>query len=201
MGRTGRRPGNPDTRAEILQAAAARFAAHGYERATVRAIAADAGVDPALVHRFFGSKQDVFVAALRLPFTPATVVARLLDGSPKDVGTRVVSTFLSVWDQPGAGDRLRAVLRSATTEEHGARMLREFLLDALLVPLTEGVAPDRARYRASLAAAQMVGLAMLRFVLVVDPLASAEPSALAAAYGPSVQHVLTGALELPGGSR
>lgn len=193
-GRTGRRPGKPDTRRQVLDAAAARFAADGYERTTVRAVAADAGVDPALVHRFFGAKEQLFVAALRLPLSPADLVAALSAGPHGDRGPRVVRTFLEVWDHPEASARLRAVLRSALTDERAARMLREFLLEALLVPLAEAVAPDRVRLRAGLVGSQLVGLATLRFVLAVEPLASAPPSALEAAVGPTVQRYLTGPL-------
>lgn len=193
-GRTGRRPGKPDTRRQILDAAAARFAEDGYERTTVRAIAADAGVDPALVHRFFGAKEQVFVAALRLPLSPAELVAALTAGPEDDLGPRVVRAFLGVWDRPDTSARLRAVVRSALTDERAARMLREFLLEALLVPLAGRVAPDHVRLRASLVGSQLVGLATLRFVLAVEPLASAPRVTLEAALGPTVQRYLTGPL-------
>lgn len=193
-GRTGRRPGSPDTRRQILDAAAARFAADGYERTTVRAVAADAGVDPALVHRFFGTKEQVFVAALRLPLAPGELVAALTAGPDEDLGGRVVRTFLDVWDRPEASARLHAVLRSALTDERAERMLREFLLEALLVPLAEHAAPDQVRLRAGLVGSQLVGLATLRFVLAVEPLASAPPATLEAALGPTLQRYLTGRL-------
>lgn len=121
-------------------------------------------------------------------------MAALTAGPDEDLGRRVVRTFLDVWDRPDAGARLHAVLRSALTDERAARMLREFLLEALLVPLAEHVAPDQVRLRASLVGSQLVGLATLRFVLAVEPLASAPPTVLEASLGPTVQRYLTGRL-------
>lgn len=196
MARTGRRPGDPDTRGRILEAARARFAAAGYRGATIRAIAADAGVDPALVHHYFGTKRELFTTVLDFPVDPSTLVPRVTDGPVGQLPERLLRTFLGVWDEPPARDRAVILLRSAVTDPDTARMMREFVLTTLLGPVLAAVETDHADLRAGLVASQLVGLAVARFVLRIEPIASASHDRLVAAYAPTLRRYLTG--DVPG---
>ncbi|MDP8971234.1 MAG: TetR family transcriptional regulator [Actinomycetota bacterium] len=193
-GRTGRRPGDSGAREAILLAARERFAEAGYRGASIRSIAAQARVDPALVHHYFGTKRDLFVTALELPVDPAVIVEILTSGSAEQVGERIVRTFLAIWEHPQARDRMRMLLRSAVTDDQAARMLREFVFDTVLGPVVGTLGSDHPDLRMSLAASQMIGLALLRFVIGVEPLASASHDQIVAAYAPTIQRYLTGDL-------
>lgn len=192
--RSGRRPGESGTREAILVAARESFAALGYGGTTIRAVARTAGVDPALVHHFFGSKDALFAAALELPVDPGVVVPRLLAGGPDGLGERLVRTFLEIWDAtPGQGPML-ALLRSAVEHEQAAARLREFLTEIVLGPLVRSTGRGDADLRAALVATQMVGLAVTRYVLRIEPVASAPPAVLAPAIGAAVDRYLSGEL-------
>jgi AcrR family transcriptional regulator len=193
MARTGRRPGNQDTRESILAAARTAFAEHGYDRASIRMIAASAGVDPALVHHYFGNKDQLFVATVQVPIDPAEVIPRVVGGDRGQVGERLVRTFLGVWDSP-VGITAAAVMRSALTNEQMARLLREFVIHRVLrrAMTTLQVDPAEAPLRASLVASQIAGLAMARYLVKVEPLASVPPDVVIAAIGPTIQRYLTG---------
>lgn len=192
--RRGRRAGGTDTRAGLLAAARAEFAGRGYEGATVRRIAERAGVDPAMVNHWFGGKERLFAASMELEIDPARVRSEVLAGDPHDTGTRVVRTFLTVWDGAGDGGAMAALLRSVTGHEFAARMLREFVTRVILRPVTERVSPDRHAERGALVAAQLIGLGMMRYVVRLEPLASAERDEVVASIGPTVQRYLTGNL-------
>ncbi|MGN9765040.1 TetR/AcrR family transcriptional regulator [Micromonospora sp. SD12] len=193
--RTGRRPGNPDTRQAILDAARAAFAERGFDAASIRAVAAAARVDPALVHHYFGSKDRLFLAAMHAPVDPAELLPRVLAGDRAGLGERLVRTFLGVWDSP-AGTAGVALLRSAVSNEWTARLLREFLVTQVLRRVLDhlDVDPDELPLRGSLVASQLIGLAMMRHVVRLEPVASAAPETLVAAIGPTVQRYLTGDL-------
>lgn len=193
--RTGRRPGNPDTREAILAAAREAFAERGFDAASIRGIATSAGVDPALVHHYFGTKEQLFRACVDFPIDPTQVLPQVLDGGMDGIGERFVRMFLSVWDSP-AGAAGAALLRSALSNEWTARLLREFVTTQLLryVLPRLGVEPEEARLRASLVAAQMAGLAMIRYVLKLEPLASAPPEVVISAIAPTLQRYITGPL-------
>ncbi|MEV7327000.1 TetR family transcriptional regulator [Micromonospora sp. NPDC093244] len=193
--RTGRRPGNPGTRESILDAARAAFAERGFDAASIRAIAGTAGVDPALVHHYFGSKDQLFLAAMNFPADPGQLVPRVLAGDRDGVGERMVRVFLGVWDSP-AGSAGVALLRSAVSNEWTARLLREFITTQVLRRVLEqlDVEPAQLPLRGSLVATQMIGLAMMRHVVRLEPVASADPETLVAAVGPTVQRYLTGSL-------
>src|SRR6266566_170590 len=100
MARTGRRPGNQDTREAILAAAREAFAERGYDRVSIRAIATSAGVDPALVHHYFGTKDQLFLATVDAPIDPGEILPKILAGERDELPERLVRTFLSVWDHP-----------------------------------------------------------------------------------------------------
>ncbi|SCL23759.1 TetR family transcriptional regulator [Micromonospora inyonensis] len=195
-GRTGRRPGNPETREAILTAARTAFAARGFDAASIRAIAGAAGVDPALVHHYFGSKDKLFLAAMNAPIDPGRLLPGVLDGDPERIGERLVRAFLAVWDSP-AGMAGVALLRSAVTTEWTARLLREFLVTQVLRRVLQHLDADPAELplRGSLAAAQMGGLVLMRYVIRLEPLASTPPETLVTAIGPGVQRYLTGPLD------
>lgn len=201
MARTGRRPGDSGTREAILLAARQRFADAGYRAASIRSIAARAGVDPALVHHYFGTKRDLFATVLELPIDPDVIVQTVIAGDPGRIGERVVRTFLTVWDDPRARDRMLMLLRSAVTDDHVARMMREFVIDTLFGPVARSCSPDEPELRTTLAASQLLGFAMVRFLLGVEPLASASHDRLVAAYAPTIQRYLTGDLAAGRGTR
>src|SRR5919106_4651682 len=122
VARTGRRAGAVDTRSDILGAARRHFTANGYDGATIRGIASDAGVDPALVHHYFGAKDELFIAALDLPINPAAVIPRLLAEGVDGLGERIVSTMLRLWDATDVNP-LIMVLRSLSGEERTAELM------------------------------------------------------------------------------
>jgi AcrR family transcriptional regulator len=190
-----RGPGRPadggDRRTAILSAAREQFAATGYAAASVRGIARQAGVDPALVHHYFGSKEQVFVAAMQLPFQPGEMLPQVLAGDPDGLGERLVRLFLGAWDSPEFRAPMLGMLRSAMTGEQGAAMLREFVGSALIGRVAEALGPvDPLRVQA--AAAQMVGVVILRHVIRLEPLASASVDEVVALIAPAVQRHLLG---------
>ncbi|HEX5290704.1 MAG TPA: TetR family transcriptional regulator [Streptosporangiaceae bacterium] len=194
--RTGRRAGDSGSREAILDSARLRFAEHGYEGATIRGIAAGAGVDPALVHHFYGTKEKLFAAAMRLPAVPSEVIASAL-ASPPGVrpGPYLVATVLAIWEDPAVHGVMIGLLRSAMNSEQAARLLREFISDAILAPVSALARPgpaEDAAYRAAAVASQMLGLALTRYVLRVGPIATASIADLAATIGPTVERYLTG---------
>jgi AcrR family transcriptional regulator len=192
VGRTGRRPGNQDTREAILAAARTAFAERGLDGASIRLIAAGAGVDPALVHHYFGTKDQLFLAALQAPIDPGEVIAPILAGGLDGVGERLVATMLSVWDSP-AGAAAVAVLRSAVSNEQIAAMLREFVVSRILKRIVKELQldPVEGLLRGGLVASQIAGLIMMRYVIRVEPVASADIRTIAALVGPTVQRYLT----------
>lgn len=185
----GRRPGAPDTRAEILASARAMFAARGFGSTSMRAIAADAAVDPALVHHYFGSKHDLFVAALELPVDPRIALAPVLEGGLDEAGERLLRVFLSVWDDEDARLSLLGLVRGVF-DPTGRQLLRDGLLGVVLGPLGPALGLDEPQRRLALVASQMIGLVMLRYVLEVEPLASMETDLVVATYAPTVQRYL-----------
>lgn len=190
--RTGRRPGNQDTRKDILSAAREAFAERGYDGASIRQIATGAGVDPALVHHYFGNKEQLFLETVQVPVNPREVLLAALAGGIDGVGERLVRMFLGVWDSP-AGSTAAALMRSAVSNEWTARMLREFLISQILRRIIKelGLETPDAPLRASLVASQLVGLAMARYIVKVEPIASAPSEQLVTAIGPTLQRYLT----------
>jgi AcrR family transcriptional regulator len=186
----GPRTGKPDTRGTILAAARARFVAQGYDRTTLREIAGDAGVDVALVSYFFGSKDGVFAAAMALAVNPADLVAGLLEGGTEDLGVRLATAFLAIYDNPESG--MVGMLRSAATHDEAAAMLRGFIEREVLGPIAQAIDAPNPELRAALTGSQLVGLAMARYIVRVEPIASADSGTLVAAIAPTLQRYLTG---------
>jgi AcrR family transcriptional regulator len=193
--RTGRRPGNQDTREAILSAARDAFAERGFDAASIRTIAAAAEVDPALVHHYFGTKDQLFLAAMQVPIDPNKVIPAVLAGGLVGVGERLVRTLLTVWDSP-VGGAAAAFVRSAMSNESIARMMREFIVNRIMrrVVTDLGLDPAEGLIRANLVASQMAGLIMMRYIIKAEPLASSSPDYVAALIGPTIQHYLADAL-------
>jgi AcrR family transcriptional regulator len=183
----------------VLAAARTAFAERGFDGASIRVIAADAGVDPALVHHYFGSKDKLFLAAVQAPVDPEELLPEALAGGPDELGANVVRLLVRVWDGPARTAGL-ALIRSAVSNEWTARLLREFLVAQVLrrVVGTLDLPPAEREARGALVASQLIGVVMTRYVLQVEPLASASPDELVAAIGPTLQRYLTGTVELPG---
>ncbi|MFH8609007.1 TetR family transcriptional regulator [Streptomyces sp. NPDC018029] len=184
----------PATRDQILRAAREEFSARGYEKASVRGIAKAAGVDPALVHHYFGTKEQVFEAAVTVAFAPALEAPAAIEEGPLDgVGERLTRFVLGIWENPATRAPLLAIVRSAVNNETAASIFRRLVATQLLERIARRLELPDAELRAELAAAQLVGVAMLRYVIQVEPLASADVEQLVARLAPVVQGHLTGA--------
>lgn len=192
--RTGRRRGPSRTRTAIIDAARSAFATAGYDSVSIRSIARRAGVDAALVHRFFGSKESLFMAAMSFPVKPSELVPALLAGGSDRLGERVVTAILTLNDAVGAGAPFATLLRAAASNEQAARMVREFLVAEVLGRVACAAAPDQPELRATLAGSQIMGLVAARYIVRIPHAASAEPAYLAACVGPTIQRYLTGPL-------
>jgi AcrR family transcriptional regulator len=183
--RPGRRPGHSSSRDDILAAARVLFGERGFDKASIRAIAAEARVDPALVHHFFGTKDELFVAAMQFPVDPATIV---LAGPREEIGERLVRTFLRFWEDPRLKPQFVGVIRSASTSDAGATLLRDFLSSKLFAAVAETLEVPPLNLNA--AASQVVGVVMLRYVLEMEPMASASEDELVALLAPAIQRYL-----------
>jgi AcrR family transcriptional regulator len=192
--RRGRRPGPSGTREAITQAARRQFSELGYDRASIRSVAGEAGVDPALVVHYFGSKQRLFLAAIELPFEVGDLVERLETGPREQVGERVARFALEVLGNPDARARWTGMIRAAASDPDAAGLLREVLTQRIFEPLAEALGSEDAQLRANLASSQMVGLVMARYIIAIEPLASADAETLASAIAPTLQRYLVGPL-------
>jgi AcrR family transcriptional regulator len=190
----GRRPGASDTRERILAAARERFAAHGYDRTRIRDVASDAGVDAALVHYFFKSKDGLFVAAMQLPLRPADVIAPVLGEGLPGLGERIVRRLLGVWDDPANRTALLAIVQGASAHPGAAAALREFLRSEVVGRVAGAVEADRPELRANLVASQIIGLIAARYIAQVEPLAGMDAEAVVPLVGPTLQRYLEGPL-------
>lgn len=189
----GRRRGNPDTRAVILAAARERFAASGFGGTTIRAVAGAAGVDPALVHHYFGSKDDLFVAALELPVDPRAVMAEQVVGPLEGAGERLLRALLSVWDDAEVQPALLAMVRRLV-EPGGDALFREGFLPVVLLPLGRALGVDAPERRMPLVASQVIGVILLRYVVRAAPLVDWDADRIVATYAPVLDGFLAGPL-------
>jgi AcrR family transcriptional regulator len=185
----GPRQDGVKAREAILAAAREQFAAHGFGGATMRAIARAADVDPALVSYYFGSKSGLFVESLRLPVNPTDAIDSLLTDGTDDLGVRLVTRFLEVWDNPVSGEPLISVLRSASSQPE---LMRDYVQRRIVPLLAGAIGGPQAELRATAVASQMVGLAVARYVLRIEPLASAPEEQVVALIGPTVQRYIDG---------
>jgi AcrR family transcriptional regulator len=158
----------------------------------MRDVAARAGVDPALVHHYFGTKQRLFIAATEFPVDVAEVVPRLLAGGHAGLGERFVRFVVELWDRPDVRPLLLGVVRSATTDEVAAGMMRRLLAEGPFLALATAIDRPDASLRATLAGSQLIGVVMARYIVGVEPLASMSPGAIATAVGPTIERYLFG---------
>jgi AcrR family transcriptional regulator len=182
------------SRDAVLSAAKQRFATEGYEKTTLRAIAHDAHVDPSMVLYLFGSKEELFRESLRLILDPEVLVAALTgaaDDDP-DIGTRMVRTYLRIWETPDTAASMRAMLQSATSNTDANDAFRGFMQNYVLTAVS-GVlgGGEQARLRAMLAASNLVGTAVLRYIIQVPPLATLSADEVVALIAPTVTRYLT----------
>ena len=187
----GRRPGATTTREAILEAARHLFATQGYDATTIRAIATSAAVDPALVHHFFGSKDQLFLTVLQVPETVLSQVPALLAGDLEKAGERLIRFFLGLFESPDTRAAILTTLRSAVTQEQAARILRETITARLFAGVRD-LLPDHPETRMTLAMAHLNGLAVGRYLLAVPPLADMDLDDLVAWVAPAIQRYLTG---------
>jgi AcrR family transcriptional regulator len=188
--RTDAGPG-PGARDRILSAAREEFGARGYDKTSIRGIAKAASVDPALVHHYFGTKEQVFEAAIEVSFEPALAVPDVLAQGPEGVGERLARHFFGVWENPATRAPLLAVIRSALTYEAAAAVLRGVVLRRLLERVAGELEVPEPKFRAELAASQMVGVAILRYGIKVEPLATVDVEEIIAMVAPTLQRYLT----------
>ena len=190
MTRTGRRPGTSDTRDQILAVARRRFATRGYDATSLRGIATDAKVDPALLIHYFGTKEGLFTAATGLPTGLSEVLAGQQGQTLRDFSESLARSYLRFVDSDESRNAILALVRSAVSNENAAAMLREFLAAELLPVIASRTGHENAPLRAGLVAAQLMGVAMLRHVVRLDPVASATPDEIVALVAPVIEHYL-----------
>ena len=188
----GRRPGNPATRQAVLDAARRMFADAGYDKTSVRDIAAGAGVDPALIRHYFGSKAELFRATMGWPFAPAQIAAQVAGGDRGEMGARLARVFFEAWEQPDTRAPLLAILRGAATHEESATMERQFIQWQVYRQMADELAGPDAELRIDLAMSQLLGIAFLRHILRVDPIASTSMEELIERVAPAVTAHLVG---------
>jgi AcrR family transcriptional regulator len=188
--RRGRRPAGEDTRAAILDAARTEFSAKGYDASSMRAIARLAEVDPALVHHYFDGKAALFVESMSLPVNPSFLIDAILVGPREQVGQGLARTFFDIWDSPLGREQLVALIRSAVSQEDAARMLREFLVREVFGKVALSMGVPQPQLRAGMAAAQMMGVAMMRYVIGFEPMVRASTDEIVGLVAPTLQRYL-----------
>lgn len=179
------------TQAAILAAAREQFAAVGFQRATIRSVAAAAGIDPAMVMRYFGSKAGLFAAA-----TDIELDLPVFDGAaPPEIAARLTRHFISLWETRLADGALIATLRNAATDERAAAVVRRIFAEQVAAPLSAALGGPDVERRAGLIGSQMLGMALCRYILKIEPLVSATPEQLITALEPTVRHYLEDPLD------
>ena len=170
----------------LLQTARRMFAEAGYDHTSVRDIAGAAGVDPALIRHYFGSKAQLFRATMGWPFDPGQIAARITSGDRSEIGARLTQVFLGAWEQPDSRAPLLAILRGAATHEDSATLVRQFLQSQLYPQIAAVLKDPKAELRVDLAMAQLLGIAYLRHILSVEPIASTPIDELTARVAPVI---------------
>jgi AcrR family transcriptional regulator len=197
----GRRPGNVDTKGQIIEAAKRVFAAKGYDGASLRAVAREAEVDPALVHHYFDGKASLFVAAMALPFDPRTVAMHqhpgVADGGA-GVGSMVITGFLTMWDHAeGTGSSFASCVAGMASSTNVADAMREFVAERIWekTPVNEGESDEVTRQRRALVSSQLMGLAFIRYILRVPPISTTTPAEIARWAGPTLDRYMVGPID------
>jgi AcrR family transcriptional regulator len=148
-------------------------------------------VDAALVHHYFGGKDELFIESMALPIDPREVAVQVLSGPRDELGRRVATVFLGVWESEDGQKRMKAILRSAVSSDEVARLMREGITQLIIRPVSEALDVPDADLRVSLVASQLMGLAMTRYLIGLDPVASADPATLIDRLSPVIQLYLT----------
>jgi AcrR family transcriptional regulator len=195
MARAGRRPGNPATADRILEAARREFASSSYEAATIRRIAAQAGVDPALVLHYFGSKRGLFEAALGPPFDVDEVLERIIAPGPAGLAERMVGALLETWDDPATRDALLATMRTTVSLPDVAHQLGTFMAARMVAPVVDTAGTGHHERRAGYIVSQLVGLIFARYIIGLPALQAASHSEIVGALAPTIDRYLTMPLE------
>jgi len=198
MSAVGRRPGNVDTRGDIIEAASRVFATKGYDGASLRAIAREAGVDPALVHHYFDGKASLFVAAMALPFDPRSVQDATSSSSSMSLGARIITGFLTMWDEAeGTGSSFAACVAGMAASTSVADAMREFVGERVWQnsPANPGDSASLARQRRALVSSQLMGLAFTRYILRVPPISTATPRQIGRWAGATLDRYTSGVIE------
>lgn len=189
--RRGRRQGEPVSRDAVLRAAKRQFALRGYDKTTLRTIADDARVDPAMVLYLFGSKAALFRESMKLVL-PADLLTTEIADKDDNLGWRVVRAYLGIWEQPDTAASMASIVQSATSNSDANDAFRGFLHDYLLTAVSSALGGgEEARLRAMLAATNLVGTAMLRYIMRVPPLSSLGVDEVVGLVGPAVHRFLT----------
>ena len=191
MAKIGRPRGKTDTRNVILGVARHLFADAGYDKTSVRDVAAAAGVDPAMIRHYFGSKAELFRATMGWPFEPADIAARITAGDRGEIGERLTRVFFEAWEQPESRAPLLAILRGAATHEESANLVRQFIQGQVYAHLAAALGTRDAELRIDLAMSQLLGIAYLRHILRVEPVASTPVDELVERIAPIVSRHLT----------
>ena len=191
MARTGRPRGKTDTRNVILTAARRLFADAGFDRTSVRDVAAVANVDPAMIRHYFGNKAELFRATMGWPFEPADVAARIMSGDRVEMGERLTRVFFEAWEHPDSRAPLLAILRGAATHEESANLVRQFIQGQVYSHIAAGLEQPDADLRIDLAMSQLLGIAYLRHILQVEPVASTPVDELIERVAPVITRHLT----------
>lgn len=189
----GRPRGETGAREEILETARGRFLTDGYERVTLRSIAADAGVDVALISYHFGSKRGLFAATMQLAANPPDVLRAALPGELGRLPERLLPAMLSIWDDAELGTPLHALYRSAGHDPDMTRLLREMIGRELIGQIAEHLSGDDASARAGVVASQVAGMIFMRYVLEVEPLVSMPAEEVVTLMAPAMRAALVGA--------
>jgi AcrR family transcriptional regulator len=191
---TGRRPGPTTTRGAIEDIARKRFAEYGYDRTSMRQVAIEAGVDPALVTHYFGGKLDLFLAVVERPFDPAALIDQVVGERPDQVGQRLAGAVLEVLEDEVARRPTLGMIRAATAEPAAAALVRDYLTRNVLLPIARRLDTDEPEYRAGLVMSQVVGMTLARYIIGIEPLASYPRERVAADLGTTLQRYLLGDL-------
>ena len=191
MARTGRPRGKTDTRNVILTAARRMFADAGFDRTSVRDVAAAAGVDPAMIRHYFGNKAELFRATMGWPFEPADIAARITGGDRVEMGERLTRVFFEAWERPDSRAPLLAILRGAATHEGSANLVRQFIQGQVYSHIAAALDQQDAELRIDLAMSQLLGIAYLRHILAVEPVASTPVEDLIKRVAPVITQHLT----------
>lgn len=189
--KTGRRPGETETRAHILAAARRQFGERGYDRTTMRSIATEAAVDPALVLHFFGTKQRLFAVVVDLPFAPDLLIASITDGPIEERGVRFARFVVDLMKDPDYGVGFTALIRAASSEPEAARLMRERIARDVFLPLAQELGMDKAELRAAISATQTIGLVMCRQIIQMNALTALSDDELVNLVGPTLQRYLS----------